>query len=269
LSQADYPARVPPTEVDRVSLLLGTSLFDDLSPAELEPLVRAATVRRVVRGEHVFEAGDPADALYIVATGQLRDAIYSDEGAEITHSLWEPGQCFGEVGFFARGRTRVMSVLALEPSTLLILGREPLTAFLGRHPSVALKLLEKIASNSQWQTGMFLTLARRSLADRVVLRLLDLAESSGTSDPTLATTPRISQSTLAAMVGASRENVNRTLAGLTAVGILRPDGGRFLIAAPDAVRRRIVADQQGLQQPAEPTATQAGSLDVTRVTQGP
>jgi hypothetical protein len=116
---------------------------------------------------------------------------------------------------------------------------------------------------------MFLTLARRSLADRVVLRLLDLAESSGTSDPTLATTPRISQSTLAAMVGASRENVNRTLAGLTAVGILRPDGGRFLIAAPDAVRRRIVADQQGLQQPAEPTATQAGSLDVTRVTQGP
>ena len=114
---ADYPARVPPTDVDRVSLLLGTSLFDDLSPAELEPLARAATVRRVVRGEHVFEAGDPADALYIVATGQLRDAIYSDEGAEITHSLWEPGQCFGEVGFFARGRTRVMSVLALEPST--------------------------------------------------------------------------------------------------------------------------------------------------------
>ena len=99
--QADYPARVPPTDVDRVSLLLGTSLFDDLSPAELEPLARAASIRRVVRGEHVFEAGDPADALYIVATGQLRDAIYSDEGAEITHSLWEPGQCFGEVGFFA------------------------------------------------------------------------------------------------------------------------------------------------------------------------
>ena len=67
-----------------------------------------------------------------------------------------------------------MSVLALEPSTLLILGREPLTAFLERHPSVAMKLLEKMASTSQWQTGMFLTLARRPLADRVVLRLLDL-----------------------------------------------------------------------------------------------
>ena len=165
---------MPPTDVDRVSLLLGTSLFDDLSPAELEPLARAASIRRVVRGEHVFEAGDPADALYIVASGQLRDAIYSDEGAEITHSLWEPGQCFGEVGFFAPSRTRVMSVLALEPSTLLILGREPLTAFLERHPSVAMKLLEKMATTSQWQTGMFLTLARRPLADQVVLRLLDL-----------------------------------------------------------------------------------------------
>ena len=248
---------MPPSDVDRVSLLLGTSLFDDLSPAELEPLARSATVRRVVRGEHVFEAGDPADALYVVASGQLRDAIYSDEGAEITHSLWEPGQCFGEVGFFARGRTRVMSVLALEPSTILVLGREPLTSFLERHPSVALKLLEKVASNSQWQTGMFLTLSRRPLADRVVLRLLDLAETSGSSDAALATAPRISQSTLAAMVGASRENVNRTLAGLTTAGILRTEAGRYLIDAPDAVRRRIVADWPGPRQPADATEVSA------------
>ena len=243
---------MPPTDVDRVSLLLGTSLFDDLSPAELEPLARAASIRRVVRGEHVFEAGDPADALYIVASGQLRDAIYSDEGAEITHSLWEPGQCFGEVGFFAPSRTRVMSVLALEPSTLLILGREPLTAFLERHPSVAMKLLEKMASTSQWQTGMFLTLARRPLADRVVLRLLDLAESSGSSDPELATSPRISQSTLATMVGASRENVNRTLTGLVAAGILRTEGGRYVIPSPDAVRRRIIAGWPAIEIPADP-----------------
>jgi hypothetical protein len=41
---------VTEADPDRVSLLLGTYLFEDLSPAELEPLARAATIRRLVRG---------------------------------------------------------------------------------------------------------------------------------------------------------------------------------------------------------------------------
>jgi CRP-like cAMP-binding protein len=89
---------------------------------------------------------------------------------------------------------------------------------------------------------MFLTLARRSLAERVLLRLLDLAETSGSSDARLATTPRLSQSTIASMVGASRENVNRAVAALTADGTLRTAGGRYEIHEPDRVRRRIVTD---------------------------
>src|SRR5436190_2024844 len=108
-----------------------------------------------------------------------------------------------------------------------------------RHPRVAMTLLEHVASTSQWQTGMFLSLARRPLADRVILRLLDLAETSGAVETKRATTPRISQSTLAAMVGASRENVNRAVAVLAADGTLRVDRGRYVIADPDRVRRVI------------------------------
>ncbi len=244
---------MPVPDPDRVLLLLGTTLFGDLSPAEVEPLARAATIRRAVRGEHIFDIGDPADAVYIVASGQLRDAIYSDDGGEITHSLWRPGELLGEVGFFARHHKRVMTLIALEPATLLVIGREPLMTFLSRYPAVSLKLLERVASTSQWQTGMFLTLARRPLADRVVLRLLDLAESTGVTDERVARTPHLSQSTLAAMVGASRENVNRALAALTADGTIRIEAGRFVIEEPDRVRRRIVADEPGAAWPAEPS----------------
>jgi CRP/FNR family transcriptional regulator len=222
-------------------VLLGTPLFADVSPAELEPLAGAATIRRAVRGEHIFDAGDPADAVYVVVAGQLKDTIYSDDGEEVTHFLWEPGQYLGEVGFFARTRQRVMTLIALEPSTLLVLGRTALTTFLDHHPRVALTLLEHVASTSQWQTGMFLSLARRPLADRLILRLLDLAETSGSVEADRATTPRISQSTLAAMVGASRENVNRAVAVLAADGTLRVDRGRYVIADPDRVRRRVIA----------------------------
>ena len=59
--------------MDRISLLLGTYLFQGLSPAELEPLARSAIIRHAARGEYVHHVGDPADEIYLVAAGQLKD----------------------------------------------------------------------------------------------------------------------------------------------------------------------------------------------------
>jgi hypothetical protein len=75
-----HTARMAAPEIDRVSVLLDTYLFADLSPAELEPLARAATVRRAVRGEHIFHVGDPADEIAVVASGELKDAVYTEDG---------------------------------------------------------------------------------------------------------------------------------------------------------------------------------------------
>lgn len=232
---------MPSAAIDRVLLLLGTTLFGEVSPAELEPLARSGSIRRAVRGEHIFDTADAADAIYVVASGQLKDAIYTEDGAEVVHSLWQPGMILGEVGFFARQRTRVMSLVALEPSTLLVLGREPVTAFMTQHPAVAMRFLEHVATTSRWQTEMIASLARRPLAERVLLRLLDLAESNGSIDGEVAIAPRVSQTTLASMVGASRENVNRALGALATAGTIRTDAGRYVIADPDRARRDAIA----------------------------
>ena len=69
---------------------------------------------------------------------------------------------------------------------------------------------------------MISSLATKPLVDRLVLRLLELVDS-GPERRRLRSTPRISQSTLAAMVGVSRENVNRALAGLVASGAIRQE----------------------------------------------
>jgi CRP-like cAMP-binding protein len=63
------------SDPDRVSLLLGTYLFGDLSPVEVERLARSATVLHIARDEYVHHVGDPADELYLVASGQLKDSI--------------------------------------------------------------------------------------------------------------------------------------------------------------------------------------------------
>ena len=112
--------------LDRVSLLLGTYLFEDLSPAELEPLARAATILYVARGEYVHHVGDPADELFVVASGQMKDSIVTEDGDQLVHSFFGQGMLIGEPGYFATERNRVMAVPAVEPTTILVLGRDAL-----------------------------------------------------------------------------------------------------------------------------------------------
>jgi len=228
-------------EPDRVSLLLGTYLFEDLSPAEIEPLARSATIRHTVRGEYLHHVGDPADELYLVASGQLKDSIVTEDGEEVVHTFYGPGMLIGEPGFFATERNRVMAVIAVEPTTVVVLWREHLEPFLLAHPRVITRAIEGLASVARWQTQLIAALSRRSLQERLLLRLVELAETNVTSEQGTGTTPKISQTTLAAMVGVSREKVNRALAALAAEGTIRIEGGGYVL--PDLERLRTeIAD---------------------------
>jgi DNA-binding transcriptional MocR family regulator len=55
-------------------------------------------------------------------------------------------------------------------------------------------------------------------------------------------TPKVSQSTLAAMVGVSRENVNRALATLMAAGVIRQESGRYVLLQEARLREELARD---------------------------
>jgi CRP-like cAMP-binding protein len=221
--------------LDRISLLLSTYLFQGLSPAELEPLARSATTRHAARGEYVHHVGDPADEIYLVAGGQLKDSIVTEEGDELVHTFYGPGMLIGEPGFFATERNRVMAVVAVEPTTLLVLGRGSLEPFLQRHPRVVTRALEGLASVARNQTLLIATLSRRTLQERLLFRLVELADTNSPRDDGAGVTPKISQ-TLAAMVGVARENVNRALGSLAGDGVIRIEAGAYVL--PDLERLR-------------------------------
>ena len=148
----------------------------------------------------------------------------------------------GEAGYFSAESTRIVEVIAVGASTMIRLDRRDLTPFMAQHPQIKDRVLETLASNTRWQTTMISSAARRSLTDRLILRLLELAESSPQGSSGEARTPKISQSTLAAMIGASRENVNRTLAALAIEGAVRQDGGCYVLVDEGRLRREISRD---------------------------
>ncbi|MCU1617233.1 MAG: transcriptional regulator, Crp/Fnr family [Frankiales bacterium] len=217
-------------------------LFDGLTREQLEPLAATATTRTAVRGEYVCHLGDPAHDLYVILSGEVKTSVTDAEGVEVIHRVHGPGMTLGEPGFFAVERTRIVDVVAITPCVLIRLSRRELTPFLQLHPSVKDRALEGLASASRWQTTVISSLLSRSLADRLLLRLLELVDSSPERRSGLAATPKISQSTLAGMVGVSRENVNRVLSALAIDGAIRQDNGRYVVLDEARLRRELARD---------------------------
>jgi CRP/FNR family transcriptional regulator, cyclic AMP receptor protein len=220
-----------------VRTLLATYLFQDLSPVQLEPLVAASRVREYKGGEYVLRAGDRADELYVVISGTIKESMPTADGYEYVAELLVPGGVFGEPGIFATERTRIVDELVIVPATVLIMDRGILWDFLQTHPPVMLRLLEGFANQARESIEIMAGVALRRVRERVIFRLLERADTHGTP---VSTGKRIevsmSQSNLAGMVGASRENVNRAISALAAEGHVKYRAGVFTINA-DALRR--------------------------------
>jgi CRP-like cAMP-binding protein len=217
-------------------------MFEDITTEDLEPLVAVVTTRRLVRGENLLRVGDTADEIYVVLTGELKDSVRDAAGVEVVHFLHGPGMTMGEPAFFAVDHRRVVEVIAVAPSVVIRLDRRELEPFIARHPSIKDRVLERLASDTRWQTTMISSLLSRSLTDRLILRLLELVDSNPERRAELSITPKISQSTLAAMVGVTRENVNRALAALTAKGSIRQENGRYVLVDEERLRHDLARD---------------------------
>ena len=227
---------------DVLSGLRKSYLFEDLTSDDIRPLADVSRTRDLVRGEWLCRFGVPAEEIWVVLSGEVKGAVVDADGHELIHSLHGPGMTLGEAGYFSVERTRILDVVAVRPSTMIRLARAHLAPFMQRHPEVKDRALETLAANSRWQTTVISSAAARPLTDRLILQLLELAESTPLSTSGEASTPKISQSTLAAMIGVSRENVNRSLAALAMDGVIRQEDGRYILVDEQRLRAQISRD---------------------------
>jgi CRP/FNR family cyclic AMP-dependent transcriptional regulator len=227
---------------DRVTTLARSYLFEALPAHQIEPVAQGARVRTLGRGEPICHVGDPADELYVVISGEVKSAMVNLDGDEVVHFLHGPCMTVGEPGFFSVERERILQVIATRPTTLLILPRRVLEPFLRAHPEVMSRVAERLASNTRWQTNVISSLLTRPLVDRLVLRMLELADTNLEPSAARLRTPPVSQTMLASMVGVSRESVNRALAGLVDDGLIARVDGRYELVDEEALRSIATRD---------------------------
>ena len=212
-------------------LLANVDLFGDLTPEELQQLADASTTEELRRGDVLFHEDDEADTLYVVIEGRIAIAKRSIDGRESVVALMEAGDLFGEMSLF-EPLGRSAEARALEPSQVLAIGFAPIRGVYERRPELLWGVVELLAGRVR---SMDVALADSVFLDvtgRTAKRLVEMA--SGADEFTLPVT----QEELAAMVGASRERVNKAIASFVRLGWIEQSERRYRILNRVELTRR-------------------------------
>ena len=216
--------------MDRVQLLLDTYLFQDVPRGRLETLAAGCRIRELAKEERVYRLGEPARELFVVVSGQLKESVVSGAGEEMIFELLGTGAVFGEPALYTPDRLRAVDVVAMERSLLLVIERNLLLGFLLENPPAMLRALEGLATQVVTAVDDVTVVAYLEIRRRLLAKILELVQTHG--EPHAAgvqVSLRLTQATLAGMIGASRENVNRVLAPLLAAGEIRFDKNHLLL----------------------------------------
>jgi len=234
--------------MDVTRTLLGTYLFQDLNAAQVDAIAARASVKHFARGDHVFRDGDPANEIYILASGQIREYTVDQYGNEYVSELFSPGAVIGEPGAFSRERTRVVNEVVIARSEVIRIPRDDLLQFVIAHPPALVRLLEGLASEARVAIRDVASLQHEDVRARVVRRLVVLAQTHGLKDESgaIQIDLRFTQSELASMVGCTRENVNRVIATLCDEQLVQVDGRRMLVIDLSRLQRDRTEQGDGM-----------------------
>ncbi|CAK0771321.1 membrane hypothetical protein [Gammaproteobacteria bacterium] len=132
-----------PAQGELAEFLRGIPLFSKLDSNEIDVLASRLRIVRLRPGTTAVAQGDPADAFYCVVSGKLRVTIEDEYCQERVVNELTPGGSFGEIALL-ESSPRTATVTAVEPSTLIELGRKEFENFVIRSAGGGEKVTDMI-----------------------------------------------------------------------------------------------------------------------------
>ena len=216
---------------EAAGLLARVSLFEDLSPAELESIGRVAVPRSLPRGVRVFHEGDHSDTCYVVRSGDLRVTREHPDGRAIALATLNEGDIFGELAMLDGG-PRSASVETLTDCELIGLPAVDLRRVIAEHGEIAAKLIVALTRRLRETNERVTRQSFQTVPSRVAGVLTQLISEEIGGEGADSVTVRMTQADLAQLAGTSRESVSRFLATLERAGVVEVGRGRVTVVAP-------------------------------------
>jgi CRP-like cAMP-binding protein len=221
---------------DITERLRASCLFEAADDRALEDVARNLRRRRFRRAETIFHQGDPGDALHLVSSGAVKIVLPSLDGEEAIIATLRSGDFFGELALLD-GAPRSATAVAVEPTETWTLPRELFLSLLDRDKALRESLLAGIARELRRITGHVEELHFLDLAGRLASHLGRLARDADPGASEVRLDWPYTQSDLAAMIGGTRQSVNKLLAELVERGLVAIEKDTLIVPDVEALER--------------------------------
>ena len=189
----------------------------------LTQLPQGKSVTKIEKRRHVFRQGDPADAVFYLQRGKVKVAVTSQQGKEAIVAVLDAGDFFGE-GCLAGQPLRMATATAMTDCMLVRIEKLAMSRMLHEQHDVSeLFVTHLLSRNIRYEEDLVDQLfnsSEKRLAR--ILLLLSHFGKEGRSEPVL---PRISQESLAQMVGTTRSRVSHFMNKFKRLGFIHYNGG--------------------------------------------
>jgi len=189
-------------------------------------LASAGLGRRIVQlaaKQTFFSQGDPADSIFYLQKGRAKVTIVSQAGKEATISLLSDGDFVGEEALAALSGLRLATAIAMTACTALKITREEMIRVMHEEHDFSDLFLRFLLARSMRIQADLVDQLFNSSEKRLARILLLMAEfgKPGEPEPLI---PKISQETLAEMIGTTRSRVSFFMNRFRKVGFVEYDG---------------------------------------------
>lgn len=215
--------------------LAQSDLFNGLPDSQRAAVIDRMQLQNLQAREILFQQGSDGDSFYVVLRGVLKTVYISTDGSEMVLSLLGPGKSFGEIALLDGG-PRSAGIQAISQSVVARLDRQSFQKLLAESAYLNDHIIGTLCKRIRLLTDRVGQLANMDIPTRLANALLGFAEDVGSEMQGRFYLPvRLSQAELAAMIGSSRESVNKFIKLWENEGLIATVDGRLQILSPSSL----------------------------------
>ena len=213
------------------------SFLDYLAPADRDFLLNRAQIRKRPSDTVLMYEGDPTDHVLVLLTGWVRAYRHARDGQVVLFALRGPGDIIGEIAAL-QGWPRTVTIESLQETEFAMFTHEGFLACLHDRPAVGIALFKQLSVRLRDAEAARVNSATMDVAQRVAALLVQLATAHGSpSAQGIVIGMPLTQQDIADSIGGSRRAVARALKTFRDRGLLVTSRQRFVVSAPDVLRR--------------------------------
>jgi CRP-like cAMP-binding protein len=230
-----------------IQFLTSLSCFRGVGPTILREVASRCRPVSLSPSQSVFAEGDPCRHLYILAAGRVKCYRANPEGREQILRVFDPpGDIFCTTSAFSTG-AHIVTAEALSEATLYMIDIETMKRVALEQPAVALALVTAAGDQLQSLVGLADDLSLKTATARIAKLLLERARAQRGRDAKDVRLRRdgLREEQIAAMVGAVRVHVSRSLKTLADMGAIALERDVIRIGDLKVLTRFVEATEVG------------------------